>query len=95
MNNFFKRYQIWLKTSLKDYLARILTKFDDKLAINLALSINWNEKDVAFVNSCNLSSILVTSLSIGTTKVMHFSVFYPNQVNFPLNSSTNTFMINR
>ena len=38
-------------------------------------------------------SILVTYFSIGTEKVMFFSVFFPKQVNYPSNSSTTSFII--
>ena len=48
---------------------------------------------MAFVISFPFLSILITSFSIGTVKVMYFSVFYPKQVNFPSNSSASSFVI--
>ena len=56
-------------------------------------SINCNQKDIFFVNSSPFLSILVTSFSIETIKVMYFSVFSPKQVNCFSNSSANSFMI--
>ena len=61
---------------------RLLTRFDIKLAINLALSMNCNLRDIVFLISFPFSSILTTSFFIRTEKVMHFSVFSPKQVNF-------------
>ena len=72
---------------------RLLTKFDNELAINLALSINCNMKDIFFVISSPFLSILVTTFSNGTVKVMYFSVFSPRQVNCFLSFSANSFMI--
>ena len=46
-----------------------------------------------FVISIPFLQILVTSFSIGTVKVMFFSVFSPKQVNWILNSSAISFMI--
>ena len=45
-----------------------------------------------FVISSLFLSILVTSFSIGTIKVMCFSVFFPKQVKCFLNSFANSFM---
>ena len=72
---------------------RLLTRFDNELAINLALSINCNMEDIYFVISSPFLSILVTSVSIGTVNVMYFSVFSPKQVNCFLSSSPHLFMI--
>ena len=50
-----------------------MTRFDNELAINLALSV--------LVIFPLFLLILVTSFSIGIVKVMYFSVFSPKQVN--------------
>ena len=60
---------------------RLLIRFDIEIAINLALSINFNIEDIFFVTPSKFFSILVTLFSIGTAKVMYFSVFSPKQVN--------------
>ena len=65
----------------------ILTRFDNELATNFALSIKFNLQDIFFAISSPFLSILVTSFSIGTVKVMYFSVFSPKQVNCFSNSS--------
>ena len=72
---------------------RLLTRFYDKLAINLALSINCNMLDIFFVISSPFLSILLTSCSIESVKLMYFSVISPKQVNYFLNSSANSLMI--
>ena len=46
-----------------------------------------------FVISTPFLSILVTSFTIGTVKVMSFLVFSPKQVNCFLNSSAKSFLI--
>ena len=48
---------------------------------------------MAFVIYSSFLPILLTSLSIGTEKVMRFSVFSPKQVNCLLNSSASSVMI--
>ena len=48
---------------------------------------------MVFMISFPFLSILINSFSIGTEKVMYFSVFSPKQVNSPSNSSTTSFMI--
>ena len=73
---------------------RLLTRFDNELAINLALSMNCNLQDIFFVLFSPVLSIRVTSFTIGTVEVMYFSVLSPKQVNcFFFNSSAYTFMI--
>ena len=76
---------------------RLLTRFDNELVINLALSIICNMQDIYiyifFLISSPFLSVLLTSFSIGTVKVILFSVFSPKQVNCFLNSSANSFMI--
>ena len=57
---------------------RLLTRFDNELAINLVLSVNCNIWDIFFVISSPILSIVVTSFFIGTVKVMHFLVFSYN-----------------
>ena len=59
---------------------RLLTIFNNELAINLVLSINCNMEDILFVIPSPFSSILVSSFSIVTVNVMFFSVFSPKQV---------------
>ena len=49
--------------------------------------------DMFFIIPSPFISILVTSFSIGTVKVMYFSVFSPKQVNCFLDSSAKSFMI--
>ena len=71
----------------------LLTKFDNELAINLALSINCNELDIFFVISSPFLLIILTSFSIWTVKAMYISVFSPRQVNCFLNYSANFIMI--
>ena len=46
-----------------------------------------------FVISSPFSSVLVTSFSTETKKVIYFSVFSPKQVNFLKNSTSSSFMI--
>ena len=72
---------------------RLLTRFDNDLAINLVLLINYNMYDTVFVISYSFLTILVTSFSIGAVKVIYFSVFFPKQVNCFLKSYANSFMI--
>ena len=66
---------------------RLLTRFDN------VLCINCNLQNIFFITSSAFVSILVISFCIGTDKVMHFSVFFPKQVNCFSNSSTNSFII--
>ena len=47
-------------------LDRLLTRFDNELAINVALSINCKISDIFFVISSPFLPIFVTSFSIGT-----------------------------
>ena len=60
--------------------ARLLTRFDNELAMNLVLSINCNMEEMYFVISYPFLSILVTSFSLGTMKVMYFPVFSTKQI---------------
>ena len=71
----------------------LLTRFDNGLAINHALSTNCYTQDIFFVISSAFLSIFVTSFSIGPLKVMYFSVLSPKQVNCFLNSYANSFVI--
>ena len=62
----------------------IITGVDNELSINLALSTNRNLKDMVFGISSSYSSVLVTSFSIGTEKMIYFSASSPKEVNcFP------------
>ena len=70
----------------------LLTRFDNGLAINFALSINCSLKDI-FVISSRILSVILNSFSIGTIKVMDFEVFSPKQVSCFSNFSANSFMI--
>ena len=72
---------------------RLLTIFDNELAINLAVSVNCIKWDIFFVISSSFLLILATFFSAGTVKFMYFSVFSPRQVNCFSNSSANYFMI--
>ena len=64
------------------------------LTINLALSINFNLQDVVFVTSSPFLPILQNPFSIGSEKLMYFSVFSSIQVNYPSNSSASSFIMN-
>ena len=55
---------------------RLLTRFDKSCTINKLQSV----RNEIFLFDCFLS-ILVTSFSIGTEKVMYFSLFFPKKVN--------------
>ena len=55
--------------------------FDNELAINVALSISCNTWDIVFVIFSPFLSIIATSFSGGTVKVMYFWVLSPEQVN--------------
>ena len=59
--------------------ARLLIRFDNELAINLVLLINCYLLDIVFMISFPFLSILVTSFSFGTEKVMYFWIFSPKQ----------------
>ena len=74
-------------------LSKIANKIINKLAISYVLSTNCNPYDIVFVISFPFLLILVTSFSIGTEKVMSFSVFSPKQVICPSNSSAISIMI--
>ena len=54
---------------------KIIVKFDNDLAIYLALSINCNLYDIFFVISSPFLSIIVTSFPIGNVKVIYFQRF--------------------
>ena len=56
--------------------AGLLTRFDNQLSINFALSLNFK------------------FFSIGTEKVLYFSVLSPKQINCPANSSVSLIVIN-
>ena len=52
-----------------DCFSKIITRFDNKLAINLALSINFSLLDMVFIVSSPFLLILLTAFVIGTEKV--------------------------
>ena len=56
----------------------IITGVDNELSINLALSTNRNLKDMVFGISSSYSSVLVTSFSIGTEKIIYYLQRYKN-----------------
>ena len=60
---------------------KFLTRFHNKPGLNLALSIKLNLQNMFFEISSSFLSILVTSLSIRTVKVMYLSVFSLKEVN--------------
>ena len=60
---------------------KLLTRFNNELAINLALLTNCNMQGIFFVISSPFLSILASSFSFGTVKVMYFSGFSPKQLN--------------
>ena len=72
--------------------ARLSTRFDNELAINLALSINSILQDIVTTFSLSSLSIFVASISIGIEKVVHFSVFLPRHSNCRANSFINSFI---
>ena len=80
---------------------RLLTKFDNVLAINLTLnlahssSVNFKLQYMVFVISSQFLPILLTSFSIGTEKVMFFTVFSPKKENCSSGSSASSSMIKR
>ena len=82
----FTSFALWSSSD------RLLTRFDTDLVLDFALSINCNMLDVFFVISSWFLSITVTSSSIGTVKVISFSVFPPRQVNCFWSSSANSIM---
>ena len=65
---------------------KLLTRFDNKLDINLKLSINF----ILYVVVLPLSSCFL----IGTEKVIYFSVFFPKHSNFPFSFSANSLILN-
>ena len=65
-------------------LSKIITRFDNELAINLALSINFNLYNMFFVTSSPFLLILITNFSIGTEKIIYFSVFSPKKTVFQI-----------
>ena len=60
---------------------KLLTRFDNELAINLPVLIHCKMLDIFFVIPSPFLSILATFFSIGTVKVMYFSRVSPKQVN--------------
>ena len=62
----YLRLILWIPSKM------LLTRFDNELAINLALSTDSKMWDIFFVISSPFLSILATSFSIGTVKFMHF-----------------------
>ena len=90
VSHFFCSY---LHLSLSIPSARLLTSFDNELAINLVPSINRKMYNICFVTFSPFLSIIASSYSFGTAKFMHFSVFSPKQVNSFSNSFANYFMI--
>ena len=82
-----------LAFSFMNSFRKIMTKFDNELAINLALSINCSMYGIFHVIFSPLLPVLVTSFSIGTVKVIYFSLLFPKEVKKFSNSSTKSFMI--
>ena len=72
---------------------KLLARFDNEVAINLALSINYSLKDIGFLISSPFLSILVIAFSIETEKVVNFLLFFPKHLNFSSNSFTSSFII--
>ena len=70
---------------------RVLTRFDNEVFTNLALSKKSNMLDIFFAISSPFLSIHEDPFSIG--KVMYFSVFSPKQVNCFLSFAANSFII--
>ena len=90
----YLQYLLYLHLILWIPSEKLLTRFDNVLAINLALSINCNMYNMFFVISSPFLSFLVTSFSVGTIKIIYyFSMFSTKQVNCLLNSSANLFMM--
>ena len=72
---------------------KLSKSFANGLAINLALSINFDSSDILITLSLPSLSIFVTCLFIGTEKVFHHFVFSPRHSNCPSNSLANSFII--
>ena len=64
-------------------LTRLLMRFNNEFAINLALSINFNLYYMLFVICSQFLSVVVICFPTGTEKAMYFLVFSPNQVSCP------------
>ena len=78
--------------SLLTYLLKLSTRFDRDVAINLMLSKNFILHDI---NSVVLLPYLMifTPFFIEMEKVLHFSLFFAMQSNWPLNSLFDSLMI--
>ena len=72
---------------------RLSASFDNEVALNFKLSVNVFLRDIVKTISFPSLSIFVTSLSIGTEKVLYFSVFFLRHSNCPSNSFANCFII--
>ena len=74
--------------------AKLLTRFDNELDMNIKLSIKIILCDIFIILSLPSLSIFVIFFLIGTEKVINFSVFSPKHSNCcPLNSFTGSLII--
>ena len=65
------------------------TRFDNEVAINLALLINFILSDIVRTLSLQSLSIFITPVSFETEKVLYFPVFSLRPSNFPSNLFAN------
>ena len=63
---------LWIPT------ARLSTSFENELAVNLAISINFSLLDMIFVSYFPFLSILLTYLVTGTEMILNFQYFLLN-----------------
>ena len=68
---------------------RLSTRFNNKVDINPALSINFILQNIVTTLSIPSLSIFLASFCLGTEKVLYFSVFCSRHSNCPSNSFAN------
>ena len=73
---------LYLHLILRNILARLLTKLNNELAVNILLSINFNFVDMDFVVCSLFLSILLTSFSVCKKRLNIFHYLFPKQVFF-------------
>ena len=78
--------------SLLTYLLKLSTRFDSDVAINLMLSKNFTLHDINSVVLL-LCLMIFTPFFIEMEKVLHFSLFFAIQSNWPSNSLFDSLMI--
>ena len=78
---------------LMSSVAKLQTRLDNELDLNLKLSINFIFYDIFIILSLPSLSIFVICFLIGSEKVIYFSVFSPKHSNGPSTSSANPLII--